>query len=106
MSYVRKGHFLTLWKHSFDEQRHQEFRLWKRNIEKLNLWKRERSLARPVGERASLSRETSETSLEKLSKTVSLEKLARPVGERALEGQTEEETATHVLTHTPSKTCA
>ena len=61
---------------------------------------------RPVGERASLSRETSETSLEKLSKTVSLEKLARPVGERAREGQTEEETATHVLTHTPSKTCA
>ena len=78
------------------DQRHQEFRLWKRNVDKLNLWKRVqvtasdfRDLARPVGERAGLARETSETSLEKLVKHVSLEKLARPMGERTPEGQRE-----------------
>ena len=65
-------------------------------VDKLNPWKRERvtesderDLARRVGERADIFRETSETSLEKLVKYVSLETLGRPVGEHKPEGQRE-----------------
>ena len=46
-----------------------------------------RDLTRRVGERADIFRETSETSLEKLVKHVSLETLGRPMGEHTPEGQ-------------------